>query len=148
MNRVKSSSLGPLPPPLPKSPFLSADPLPLTPRISTPLLPKPPLPKLNLIVKGLYHEYYIQYQMPSIDLNDSITLRRKNFGNTSFETIFTNRKNDQGKLYEGGTKNISVFNDQFFLERKRFRYANINTQLTTKPDLLKNLLRYFRRLSR
>ena len=148
MNGAESSSLGPSPPPLPKCPFPPAGPPPLTPRLSTPPLPKPPFPKSNLIVKGLYHEYYIQCQMPGIDLNDSDTTRGKKFGNASFEKIFTNCKNDQGKRHEGRTKNISVFNDQFFPGRKRFRRANVDTQSTTKPGPPKNLLRYFRRLTR
>ena len=128
---------------LPKSSFPQSDPPPLIPWLSIPPLLKPPFPKSSLIVKTLYHEYYIKTQMPDIDLNDSDTTCGKSFSNAFFETISTNCKNEQGKIHKGRIKNISVFNNQFFLGQKQFRPANIDTQLMTKPGPPKNLLRYF-----
>lgn len=55
--------------------------------------------------------------MQGINLNDSNTTHKKNLDNASFETIFTNCKNDQGQMHEKRIKKILVFNKDHFFPR-------------------------------
>lgn len=64
--------------------------------------------------------------MLGIDLNDSDTTCRKNFGNAFFETISTNYKSNPNQYIRAKLKKILVFKDQFFSGQKRFRRTNID----------------------